>query len=71
MKQSGVGREGSRHGLEDYLEVKYLWMGGLTSLASMVGQCYARDTISVTGSAFCAWSRISKVYRPSGSTPTE
>nr|WP_280113300.1 aldehyde dehydrogenase family protein [Mesorhizobium metallidurans] len=24
MKQSGIGREGSRHGLEDYLEMKYL-----------------------------------------------
>ena len=24
MKQSGLGREGSRHGLDDYLEIKYL-----------------------------------------------
>ncbi|MBZ9603095.1 NAD-dependent succinate-semialdehyde dehydrogenase [Phyllobacterium sp. KW56] len=29
MKQSGIGREGSRHGLEDYLEMKYLCMGGM------------------------------------------
>ncbi|WP_434730598.1 NAD-dependent succinate-semialdehyde dehydrogenase [Rhizobium binae] len=29
MKQSGIGREGSRHGLDDYLEVKYICMGGL------------------------------------------
>lgn len=29
MKQSGIGREGSRHGLEEYLEMKYLCMGGL------------------------------------------
>lgn len=29
MKQSGIGREGSRHGIEDYLEMKYLCMGGL------------------------------------------
>jgi succinate-semialdehyde dehydrogenase/glutarate-semialdehyde dehydrogenase len=27
VKQSGLGREGSRHGLEDYLEMKYLCMG--------------------------------------------
>jgi succinate-semialdehyde dehydrogenase/glutarate-semialdehyde dehydrogenase len=27
IKQSGLGREGSRHGLEDYLEIKYLCMG--------------------------------------------
>ncbi|MBY8858672.1 NAD-dependent succinate-semialdehyde dehydrogenase [Nocardia sp. CA2R105] len=29
IKESGVGREGSRYGLEDYLEVKYICMGGL------------------------------------------
>ncbi len=27
IKQSGLGREGSRHGLDDYLEIKYLCMG--------------------------------------------
>jgi len=27
IKQSGLGREGSRYGLEDYMEVKYLCMG--------------------------------------------
>ena len=27
IKQSGIGREGSRHGLEDYLEMKYLCIG--------------------------------------------
>ncbi|WP_297804701.1 NAD-dependent succinate-semialdehyde dehydrogenase [uncultured Brevundimonas sp.] len=27
IKQSGLGREGSRHGLEDYMEIKYLCMG--------------------------------------------
>jgi succinate-semialdehyde dehydrogenase/glutarate-semialdehyde dehydrogenase len=29
IKQSGIGREGSRHGLEDYLEMKYLCMGNI------------------------------------------
>jgi len=29
MKQSGLGREGSRHGLDDYLELKYLCMAGI------------------------------------------
>ena len=24
IKQSGIGREGSKHGIEDYLEIKYL-----------------------------------------------
>jgi succinate-semialdehyde dehydrogenase/glutarate-semialdehyde dehydrogenase len=29
VKQSGLGREGSRLGMEEYLEVKYVLMGGL------------------------------------------
>ncbi|TCM77456.1 NAD-dependent succinate-semialdehyde dehydrogenase [Rhizobium sp. BK068] len=29
IKQSGLGREGSRHGAEDYLEMKYLCMGNI------------------------------------------
>jgi succinate-semialdehyde dehydrogenase / glutarate-semialdehyde dehydrogenase len=28
-KQSGLGREGSHHGVEEYLEIKYMLMGGL------------------------------------------
>jgi len=31
VKQSGNGREGSKYGLDDYLEIKYLCMGGLQS----------------------------------------
>lgn len=31
MKQSGNGREGSYYGLDDYLEIKYLCMGGITN----------------------------------------
>jgi len=27
VKQSGLGREGSRHGLDEYLEIKYLCLG--------------------------------------------
>ncbi|MEM7764192.1 MAG: NAD-dependent succinate-semialdehyde dehydrogenase [Pseudomonadota bacterium] len=30
IKESGQGREGSKHGLDDYLEMKYLCMGGLS-----------------------------------------
>jgi succinate-semialdehyde dehydrogenase/glutarate-semialdehyde dehydrogenase len=29
VKESGLGREGSSHGMEEYLEVKYMLMGGL------------------------------------------
>jgi succinate-semialdehyde dehydrogenase/glutarate-semialdehyde dehydrogenase len=29
VKQSGLGREGGRQGIEDYLEIKYLCLGGI------------------------------------------
>lgn len=29
MKESGQGREGSKYGLDDYLEIKYMCMGGV------------------------------------------
>ncbi len=29
VKQSGLGREGSKYGIEDYLEIKYLTLGGI------------------------------------------
>ncbi|MBL8564176.1 MAG: NAD-dependent succinate-semialdehyde dehydrogenase [Hyphomicrobiaceae bacterium] len=29
VKESGLGREGSHHGIEEFLEMKYLMMGGL------------------------------------------
>ncbi|QJD30332.1 NAD-dependent succinate-semialdehyde dehydrogenase [Methylococcus geothermalis] len=29
VKQSGIGREGSRHGIDEYLELKYLCLGGM------------------------------------------
>ena len=29
VKQSGLGREGSRHGIEEYVEMKYLCIAGL------------------------------------------
>jgi succinate-semialdehyde dehydrogenase/glutarate-semialdehyde dehydrogenase len=29
VKQSGLGREGSRHGIDDYLVTKYICMGGV------------------------------------------
>jgi succinate-semialdehyde dehydrogenase/glutarate-semialdehyde dehydrogenase len=29
VKQSGLGREGSRYGINEYIDMKYLCMGGL------------------------------------------
>ena len=29
MKESGIGREGSRYGIDEWLEMKYLAMGGI------------------------------------------
>jgi succinate-semialdehyde dehydrogenase/glutarate-semialdehyde dehydrogenase len=31
VKSSGIGREGSKYGIEDYLEIKYLCIGGISS----------------------------------------
>lgn len=30
IKESGIGREGSRYGVDEYLELKYLCLGGIT-----------------------------------------
>ena len=30
VKESGLGREGSRHGLDEFLEMKYMFVGGLS-----------------------------------------
>ena len=29
VKNSGIGREGSKYGIDDYVEIKYLCLGGL------------------------------------------
>jgi succinate-semialdehyde dehydrogenase/glutarate-semialdehyde dehydrogenase len=29
VKQSGLGREGSHYGIEEFVEIKYLCFGGL------------------------------------------
>lgn len=29
VKESGIGREGSKHGIDDYMELKYICMGGI------------------------------------------
>jgi succinate-semialdehyde dehydrogenase/glutarate-semialdehyde dehydrogenase len=34
VKESGVGREGSKYGIEAYLEIKYLCVGGITESAT-------------------------------------
>ena len=31
VKESGIGREGSKYGIDEYLEIKYLCMGGIES----------------------------------------
>jgi succinate-semialdehyde dehydrogenase / glutarate-semialdehyde dehydrogenase len=29
VKQSGIGREGSKYGIEEFLEIKYVCLGGI------------------------------------------
>jgi len=31
IKESGIGREGSKYGIDDYLEIKYMCMGGINA----------------------------------------
>ena len=31
FKQSGIGREGSKYGIDEYLEIKYICLGGITT----------------------------------------
>ena len=31
VKQSGLGREGSKYGLDEFMEMKYICLGGLDS----------------------------------------
>ncbi|MDF5457286.1 aldehyde dehydrogenase family protein, partial [Vibrio parahaemolyticus] len=33
VKQSGLGREGSRHGFEEYSEIKYCCLGALPTVS--------------------------------------
>ncbi|WP_424141338.1 NAD-dependent succinate-semialdehyde dehydrogenase [Sphingosinicella soli] len=33
IKESGIGREGSRYGIEDFVEIKYLALGGIAAAA--------------------------------------
>lgn len=33
VKQSGLGREGSHYGIEDYLEMKYVCLGSIRERA--------------------------------------
>ena len=34
VKESGIGREGSRYGIEEYLEIKYLAIAGVEAGAN-------------------------------------
>jgi succinate-semialdehyde dehydrogenase/glutarate-semialdehyde dehydrogenase len=31
MKESGIGREGSKYGIVDYTELKYVCVGGISA----------------------------------------
>jgi len=30
VKESGLGREGSKYGMDEFLEIKYMCFGGIT-----------------------------------------
>ena len=35
VKQSGLGREGSKYGVDEYLETKYVCLGGISTKSSI------------------------------------
>ena len=37
VKESGLGREGSKYGIEEYLEIKYLCFGGIDNTPARAG----------------------------------
>jgi succinate-semialdehyde dehydrogenase/glutarate-semialdehyde dehydrogenase len=41
VKQSGLGREGSHHGMDDYVEIKYLCMGDILKSPGSPGAGWA------------------------------
>ena len=49
VKESGIGREGSKYGMDDFVEIKYLCMGGST------GSEAAPRTDEACGAARSAW----------------
>jgi acyl-CoA reductase-like NAD-dependent aldehyde dehydrogenase len=44
VKQSGIGREGSRYGIEEYLGIKYVCLGGPVADRDPGGPYSAGDT---------------------------
>ncbi len=47
VKESGLGREGSHHGMEEYVEIKYVMMAGFNSSLRAVLR-FARDDAGTT-----------------------
>ncbi len=46
VKESGLGREGGRWGIEEYLDVKYVSLGGISASSSLVAPAMARTVRS-------------------------
>ena len=57
MKESGLGREGSKYGIEEFLEIKYLCIGGCRPV--IVEQ---RDCRVLTGK----FNEVVKMYESEG-----
>ena len=57
VKESGIGREGSRYGMNEYLEVKYLCFGVWKTCSVYVGLCHW------CGAAKCTQFILRVVYK--------
>ena len=49
MKESGIGREGSSYGVDDWVELKYLAMGGIGEAITQWSSSSSATTTSYTG----------------------
>ena len=56
VKESGMGREGSKYGIEDYLEVKYVSLGGIAEQGERPGRRAARRAATPDWCGSRAWS---------------
>jgi succinate-semialdehyde dehydrogenase/glutarate-semialdehyde dehydrogenase len=55
IKQSGLGREGSRHGMEDYMEMKYICLSVLSHAARTATRCAPRPYVAILSAVTCPW----------------
>ena len=65
MKESGIGREGSKYGIDEWLELKYLAVGGMDGAVIVEQRDYHVYTGKLPSSSACTRARGSRSSRRS------